>query len=164
MTTATLDAELIAALRAGGRRVTHPRLLVHRHIRRRAQHVTAEQVYGELAPELPSLSPATVYATLDLLDELGLIRRISTPGATTVYDPNTSAHHHVICDRCGRIEDLHARVETGDATRAAAEAGFRVDHGQLLLSGLCRECRPPRRPSELRLGGAARRPTATRTL
>jgi Fe2+ or Zn2+ uptake regulation protein len=135
-----LDAELIAALRAGGRRVTHPRLLVHRHVRRRAEHVTADQVYGDLAAALPSLSPATVYATLDLLDELGFIRRISTPGAATVYDPDVSAHHHVICRRCGRIADLHARVDTGGAARAAVEAGFRVDHGQVLLSGLCPEC------------------------
>jgi Fe2+ or Zn2+ uptake regulation protein len=136
----TLDAELIAALRAGGRRVTHPRLLVHRHVRRRAEHVTADQVFGELAPALPSLSPATIYATLDLLDELGFIRRISTPGATTVYDPDTRAHHHVICRQCGRIQDLHARVDTGAASRAAMEAGFSVDHSELQLSGLCGEC------------------------
>jgi len=136
----TLDAELIAALREGGRRVTHPRLLVHRHVRGRGEHVTADQVYGDLAPALPSLSPATVYATLDLLDELGFIRRISTPGGATVYDPNTTAHHHVICRRCGRIQDLHARVDTGGAARAAVEAGFSVDHGQLLLSGVCGEC------------------------
>ncbi len=150
MTTATdstLDAELIAALRAGGRRVTHPRLLVHRHVRRRAEHLTADQVYGDLAPALPSLSPATVYATLDLLDELGFIRRISTPGATTVYDPNTQAHHHVICRDCGRIEDLHARVDTGRAERAAADAGFRVDHGELQLSGLCRGLGRGRKPA-----------------
>ena len=148
MTTATdstLDAELIAALRAGGRRVTHPRLLVHRHVRRRAEHLTADQVYGDLAPALPSLSPATVYATLDLLDELGFIRRISTPGATTVYDPNTQAHHHVICRECGRIEDLHARVDTGPPSARPPTAGFRVDHGELQLSGLCRACGPRRR-------------------
>ena len=42
---------------------------------------------GELAPGLPSLSPATIYATLELLDELGFARRLSTPGGTTVYDP-----------------------------------------------------------------------------
>jgi Fe2+ or Zn2+ uptake regulation protein len=135
-----LDGELIAALRAAGRRITVPRLLVHRHVRRREGHLTAEQIHAELAPALPSLSPATIYATLDMLDELGFIRRISTPGATTVYDPRTDAHHHVICRRCGRIEDLEAPVDTAAAARAAERAGFAVDHGELQLSGLCAAC------------------------
>src|SRR3954451_18284692 len=64
------DTELIAALRASGRRVTMPRLAVHRHLRAGARHVTAEQLHAELAEQIPSLSAATVYDTLDLLDGL----------------------------------------------------------------------------------------------
>ena len=135
-----LDTQLTAALRARGLRVTAPRLLVHRHVRRSARHLTAEQVHGELAPGMPSLSPATIYATLDLLDELGFVRRLSTPRGTTVYDPRTEPHHHVICRRCGRMEDLEAAVDAGPAEAAAAAAGFRVDHGELQLSGLCAAC------------------------
>jgi Fe2+ or Zn2+ uptake regulation protein len=141
---ASLDRELIAALRGGGRRVTLPRVLVHRHVRRHDEHVTAEQVHAELAPSLPSLSPATVYATLDLLDELGFIRRLSTRGAATVYDPRTDAHHHAICRRCGRIEDVYAPVDTDGATQAAAAAGFAVERGDVQLTGLCARCAPER--------------------
>src|SRR5215218_9988495 len=135
-----LDAELTAALRARGRRVTAPRLLVHRHVRRSRGHLTAERVHGELAPGLPSLSPATIYATLELLDELGFVRHLSTPGGTTVYDPRTDAHHHAICRRCGRMEDVEAPVDLRAAEAAAAKAGFRADHGELQLSGLCAAC------------------------
>lgn len=135
-----LDAELTAALRGRGQRVTAPRLLVHRHVRRSHGHLTAEQVHGELAPGMPSLSPATIYATLELLDELGFVRRLSTPGGTTVYDPRTDAHHHAICRRCGRMEDVEAPVDASDAMAAAAKAGFRVDHGELQLTGLCAAC------------------------
>jgi len=135
-----LDAQLSAALRERGQRVTAPRLLVHRHVRRSRGHLTAEQLHGELAPGLPSLSPATVYATLDLLDELGFVRRLSTPRGTTVYDPRTDAHHHAICRRCGRMEDLEAPVDAAAAEAAAAAAGFRVDYGELQLSGLCAAC------------------------
>src|SRR4051794_12147091 len=60
---ADADRELIAALRRRGARVTLARLLVHRHVRSRDAHVTADEVHAEL----PTLSPATVYATLDLL-------------------------------------------------------------------------------------------------
>src|SRR3954447_8426462 len=95
-----LDRELMAALRARGARVTMPRLLVHRHVRRAGGHLTAEQVMSQLAPVAPSLSPATVYSTLELLDELGVVRRVSTPGGATVYDPRNEPHHHVICHVC----------------------------------------------------------------
>ena len=135
-----LDAQLTAALRARGQRVTAPRLLVHRHVRRSRGHLTADQVHGELARGMPSLSPATIYATLELLDELGVLRRLSTPGGTTVYDPRTDAHHHAICRRCGRIEDVVAPVDASAAEAVAAAAGFRADHGELQLTGLCAAC------------------------
>jgi Fe2+ or Zn2+ uptake regulation protein len=109
-------------------------------VRRSTGHLTAEQVHGELAPGLPSLSPATIYATLELLDELGFVRRLSTPGGTTVYDPRTDPHHHAICRRCGRMEDIEAPVDAAAAEAAATAAGFRVDHGELQLSGLCAAC------------------------
>lgn len=137
---AALDAELSAALRERGHRVTLPRLLVHRHLRRREGHLTPEQLHSELSPLLPSLSPATIYGTLDLLDELGFVRRVSTPRGTAVYDPRVAPHHHVICRGCGRIQDIEAPVDSAAAERAARGAGFTVDHGQLQLSGLCADC------------------------
>jgi Fe2+ or Zn2+ uptake regulation protein len=141
------DRELIAALRATGRRVTMPRLLVHRHLRAANRHVTAEQVYAELAQQIPSLSAATVYDTLDLLDELGLIRRVSTPRGATTYDSRTDDHHHMICRACGRMEDLDVDVDTGAAENAAHAAGFDPAFAQLTVSGLCSACRTERTPS-----------------
>jgi len=135
------DQQLIAALRATGRRVTMPRLLVHRYLRGGNRHVTAEQVYGALAAEVPSLSAATVYDTLDLLDELGLIRRVSTPRGATTYDSRTEAHHHMICRSCGSVEDIDAEVDATAARRSAEAAGFSVGFAQLTVSGICSACR-----------------------
>jgi Fe2+ or Zn2+ uptake regulation protein len=140
MTVEELDRELIAALRERGQRVTLPRLLVHRHVRRNAQHVTPEQLHGELSREHGGLSPATIYATLELLDELGFVRRVNTPRGGTVYDSRVDEHHHVMCRSCGRIVDVEAHVDTTPVERAARDAGFRVEHGQLTLSGLCEAC------------------------
>lgn len=139
-TTRELDAELTAVLRARGQRVTHPRLLVHRHVRRTEQHVTAEQVHHALTEDLPSLSAATIYSTLDVLEELGFVRRMSTPGGTTVYDSRVDDHHHAICRTCGRIEDVDARVRTAAAVAAAEARGFVVDHAEVQLSGQCAAC------------------------
>ena len=139
VTNADLDNELIEALRERGQRVTMPRLLVHRLVRD-AGHVTPEQVHAELAPAHPGLSPATVYGTLDLLDELRFVRRVSTPRGAALYDSRTDQHHHVICRECGRVQDIEARVDTAEAERAARAAGFALDHAQLALSGLCPDC------------------------
>ncbi|WP_053227024.1 Fur family transcriptional regulator [Solirubrobacter soli] len=140
MTTEELDQELTAALRERGQRVTLPRLLVHRHVRSADRHLTADQVYEELAREHPGLSPATVYSTLDLLEQLGAVRRVSTPRGATTYDSRTDQHHHLICSRCGRVEDLDVALDTGAAEAAGRAAGFRVGHAQLTLTGLCRDC------------------------
>ena len=117
-----------------------PRLLVHRLVRRSGRHLTPEQVYAELAPAHPGLSPATIYGTLDLLEQLGFVRRVSTPRGATLYDPRVEEHHHVICRKCGRVQDIDARVDVRAAQSAAAQAGFAVEHGQLALSGVCAEC------------------------
>jgi Fe2+ or Zn2+ uptake regulation protein len=139
------DRQLIAALRATGRRVTTPRLLVHRRLRAANRHVTAEQLYDELAAEIPSLSAATVYDTLDLLDDLALIRRVSTPRGATTYDSRTDEHHHLICRACGRMEDLDAEVDTAAAENAARAAGFAPGFAQLTVSGLCAGCQAQRK-------------------
>jgi Fe2+ or Zn2+ uptake regulation protein len=135
-----LDAELTAALRARGQRVTHPRILVHRHVRRADQHVTAEQLHQALSDDLPSLSAATIYATLDVLEELGFVRRMSTPGGTTVFDSRVEDHHHAICRSCGRIEDVDGRARTAAVAEAAQGLGFVVEHAEVQLSGRCAAC------------------------
>src|SRR4051795_12402663 len=96
MTDAELDSQLVEVLRERGQRVTMPRLLVHRLVRRGGRHLTPEQVHAELAPAHPGLSPATIYGTLDLLDELGFIRRVSTPRGATLYDSPPAPHPHEI--------------------------------------------------------------------
>ncbi len=140
LTDQELDRELTTALRARGHRVTIPRLVVHRHIRRATNHLTPEAVHSGLARQLPSLSPATIYATLELLDELGVVRRVSTPRGGTIYDPRVNDHHHLICRNCGRVEDFEASVRMAAAEACARELGFRPEHGELQLTGLCGSC------------------------
>ena len=140
LTDAELDRELTTSLRAGGHRVTLPRLVVHRHVRRATQHLTPEAVHSELAGDVPSLSPATIYSTLELLDELGLVRRVSTLRGGTLYDPRVDDHHHLICRNCGRVQDFEAPVRMAAAEERARELGFRPEHGELQLTGLCSTC------------------------
>ena len=140
MTVADLDTELTAALRERGMRVTSQRLIVNRVLHERARHATAEEVLAAVAERLPGLSLPTVYATLDLLQELGAVRRVAVPGGPTLYDPRTAPHHHMVCERCGRAEDVEADVDLAGALRAAGGHGFDARHAEVVVTGVCAAC------------------------
>ena len=140
MSSQILDTELTDALRASGQRVTLPRLLVHRHVRGADRHVTAEQLHEELSPEHPSLSLATIYSTLEVLEQLGLVRRVGTLAGATLYDSRADAHHHAICRECGEVLDIEAAPRLDAARRAAARAGFTVEHAEVHVVGICPAC------------------------
>jgi Fe2+ or Zn2+ uptake regulation protein len=135
-----IDAELAARLRQRGQRVTSQRLVINRALRELDRHVTAEEVLATVSPQLPNVSLPTVYATLDLFEELGIIRRAAVVEGAALYDPRAEQHHHLVCRRCGRVEDLDAGIDFGPATRAAKRRGFASDHAELVLTGLCSDC------------------------
>src|SRR3954452_2740040 len=103
VTTRQLDEDLGAVLRERGQRVTSQRLVIHRVLHELDAHATADDVLAAVADRLPGVSLPTVYATLELLDELGLARRVAVPGGPALYDPRTAPHHHLVCARCGRV-------------------------------------------------------------
>ena len=127
------DQVLSEALRARGQRVTLPRLMVHRFVASAPQHVTADDVHDEL----PSLSFGTIYSTLELLGELGLVRRVSTLEGAAVYDSRTDAHDHALCRVCGRMFDL----EHQDLPKPALPRGFTAERAQVEIVGVCADCR-----------------------
>jgi Fe2+ or Zn2+ uptake regulation protein len=126
-------------LRGRGQRVTPQRVVIHDTLRQLGRHVTAEELLGAVCDRLPNVSAPTVYATLELFEELGLVRRIERPGAA-LYDPRTDEHHHRICAACGRIEDLDADVDTSAAIVRARRDGFRASRAEVTVSGLCAPC------------------------
>jgi Fe2+ or Zn2+ uptake regulation protein len=134
------DKPLIDLLRARGQRVTPQRLVINRLVRERARHVTAEEVHAALARDLPGTSAPTVYATLDLLADLGLVRRIDAGTGATLYDARTEPHSHSACRRCGAVEDLDATTDLSPVEDAAQRAGFQPQRVEVVVSGLCRRC------------------------
>jgi Fe2+ or Zn2+ uptake regulation protein len=136
----TLDQELSDLLRARGMRVTTQRLVIHRVLHELGTHATAESMQAAIADRLPGVSLPTVYATLDLLEELGAVRRVAVPGGPALYDPRTAPHHHLVCRRCGTAEDLDAPVELAPVLAAAAAQGFEARHAEVVVAGLCSAC------------------------
>jgi Fe2+ or Zn2+ uptake regulation protein len=136
----TIETSLAGALRERGQRVTPQRLLVARVLSDLDRHVTAEHVHDEVSRRMPGVSLPTVYATLDLLESIGLVHRVATERGAVIYDPRTDEHHHLACRRCGRIADVEAPVEAAALLAAARTAGFAPDHAQVVVRGLCADC------------------------
>ncbi len=114
-----METALSAALRDRGQRVTPQRLGVARVMGRAERHLTAEQVYDEVGELMPGVSLPTVYATLELLRDLGLVERVPTEGGAVVYDSRTEDHHHLVCRGCGAIVDVESAVGTSGLLDAA---------------------------------------------
>ena len=136
----TSEPDLTTRLRERGQRVTSQRLLIHAALRDLGRHATADEVLGAVSPRLPSVSLPTIYATLELLDELGLVRRVRAGSGPTLWDPRTEPHHHLACRRCGRVDDVNADFDADGPLDAARRAGFEPEGVELLVSGLCADC------------------------
>jgi Fe2+ or Zn2+ uptake regulation protein len=132
--------DLATVLHARGMRVTPQRVLLHRALRELDRHVTADELLDAVGDALPNVSLPTIYATLDLLEELGMVRRVQRAG-TTLFDPRTDSHHHLICTGCGSIEDLDSDLDTARLERAAARRGFEHERIEAVVHGRCARCR-----------------------
>lgn len=132
--------DLSAALRERGLRVTPQRVVLHRALRELARHVTAEELLDAVGERLPNVALPTIYATLDLLEQLGMVRRVQRAG-TTLFDPRTDSHHHLVCTSCGSIQDLDSDLDTARLERAAARRGFAHERVEAVVHGRCAACR-----------------------
>ncbi|MDQ3721782.1 MAG: transcriptional repressor [Actinomycetota bacterium] len=132
--------DLSTALRERGMRVTPQRVVLHRALRELDRHVTADELLESVADRLPNVSLPTIYATLELLEELGMVRRVQRAG-TTLFDPRTESHHHLVCTVCGSIEDLDYDLDTAMLERAATRHGFEHERIEAVVHGRCAPCR-----------------------
>jgi Fe2+ or Zn2+ uptake regulation protein len=135
-----VSTDLTTALRERGMRVTPQRMVLHRALHELGRHVTADELLDAVAERLPNVSLPTIYATLELFEELGMVRRVQRAG-TSLFDPRTDVHHHLICTVCGAIEDLDAELDTSALERAADTRGFGRERVEAVVHGRCAACR-----------------------
>ena len=135
-----MTEDLVSILHARGQRVTPQRLVILRALREHGRHATAEEICRAIHDDLPGTSVPTVYATLDLLVELGLARKLDVGLGSSLYDARTDPHQHTVCRRCGRVDDLEFELDRERLSRATAAAGFRADAAELVVAGLCSQC------------------------
>lgn len=127
--------------RAVGLRRTPQRAVVLSIVRSCYEHPTAEWIHQQARRELPDISLATVYRTLRLLKEKGLIHEFSGGPSPSRFDGILDGpHEHVRCVRCGVVRDVDI-PEVGSVRRIVARrSGFQIEKYPLLFHGLCADC------------------------
>ena len=131
--------DIRAALRGHGLRVTPQRLAVHGALHALGRHATAEQVLERVTGTVPGVSLPTVYATLEVLADLGLASRVHA-GRALRYDPRVDPHHHFVCDACGAVVDLDGDIDLQPALERVRAAGAVPAGAELLVRGRCAAC------------------------
>ena len=137
-----MPADPADVLRQRGYRVTAQRLAVLRAVSG-VPHVTADAVAESVRAEIGSISLQAVYDVLDVLVDVGLVRRIQPAGSPARFEARVSDnHHHVICRVCGRTADVDCAVGSAPCLTAADDMGYDIDEAEVVYWGRCPECQP----------------------
>ena len=132
--------DLTESFRAQGLKITPQRLRIFEVLHHSDEHLTAEAVHARVRTEMPTISLRTVYQTLNDLAAMGELNQLDLGTGSARFDPNLDPHHHLVCDACGDVHDVHAdfsevHVPEGD------DHGFEVSATEIVFRGLCRDCR-----------------------
>jgi Fur family peroxide stress response transcriptional regulator len=148
----------VSTCREKGLKATHQRMEIFREMAGSQEHPDAEAVYQKVRLRVPAISRDTVYRTLAMLEDHGLIRKAEALSGSTRFDANTDLHHHFICTACGAIKDFYSpamnELPIPDAVRSLGT----IESAQVQVRGICADCANRRQAS----GPAGDRPRRQR--
>ena len=130
-------------LKDAGLKITLPRVKILKALENSAvRHVSAEDVYRLLLDNDEEIGLATVYRVLTQFEEAGLVARHHFEGGHSVFELSQEAHHeHIVCVKCGRVEEFADREIEQRQDAIAESMGFELTDHQLNMYGLCPDCR-----------------------
>lgn len=132
--------ELTDLFRSRGLKVTPQRQSIFRAMHDNDAHPTAEAVHSRVVQEMPTVSLRTVYAALHDLAAMGEIGELELGTGSARFDPNVTPHHHLVCERCGRVRDVEDRFPAISLPHDL-EHGFEVSGTEIVFRGRCEQCR-----------------------
>jgi Fur family peroxide stress response transcriptional regulator len=123
-----------------GIKLTHQRIEIFREIAQTDDHPDADRVFQRVRGRIPTVSLDTVYRTLWLLKDLGLVVTLSSNLRRTRFDANLKSHHHFICGQCGFTRDFSSNdldnIRLPDSVGSLGE----IEATHVEVRGICREC------------------------
>jgi Fe2+ or Zn2+ uptake regulation protein len=129
-------------LRDAGLRVTRARIAVLEALERLGDHPTADEIHASIIGTGNRVSRATVFNAVDDLTAASLVMRADAGPGAARYEAAAAAHHHFICNRCGKVLDVAVAGPTTVATPLPGVPG-RVDDTQIIYRGVCSSCLEP---------------------
>ncbi len=129
-------------IKQAGLKVTLPRVKILRILETsERRHLTAEDVYKELLARGEEIGLATVYRVLTQFEGAGLVCRQHFEGGQSVFELNRGGHHdHIVCIKCGKVDEFVDETIEQRQRRIAAENGFTLSEHSLVIYGICSEC------------------------
>jgi len=130
-------------LKEAGLKITAPRLKILQLLESAGvRHVSAEDVYKLLLENGEEIGLATVYRVLTQFEDAGLVARHHFEGGHSVFELSPDQHHdHIVCVKCGRVEEFNDREIENRQKLIAQELGFELTDHNLNMYGLCPACR-----------------------
>jgi Fur family peroxide stress response transcriptional regulator len=111
-------------------------VLQHSH-----DHPTAAEVIERLREKGSNLAYGTVYNSLRYLTEMGLIRELKLGETASRYDARTDDHHHIVCLRCGKVDEVMTPIPEEWTRAVESETHYTVSHAHAVLEGVCAQCK-----------------------
>ncbi len=125
-------------LRDNGIKVTPQRLSIVEELYGQV-HMSVDELYEAIKKKFPSISLATVYKNINAMLEKDFIQEVKIPHQKSKYELSKASHSHVMCESCGKVEDI--TLELGEiAQKAANLTHYQIHNDALVLSGICPSC------------------------
>jgi Fur family ferric uptake transcriptional regulator len=135
------SGDIVKKLTERGYRLTPQRLMTIAAIEHSDGHISAEEIYAQVVSKYPHVNISTVYRTLELLKQLGLVTDTDFGEGRVRYHPvGKGHHHHLVCQECGATVDLDETVLTPLKDVLLREYGFSADLRHLAIFGRCGKC------------------------
>ena len=136
-----LLSDVTNVLHQAGHKVTPQRLTIAEVVLNSTEHLTPSAIYKKAHQMDAKIGEVTVYRTLNILTELGLVCQLHTGENTHSYVASPTGHHgHIICSECGKVVNFINCNLQGLEKRLSAETGFAISEHHLNFFGKCREC------------------------
>jgi len=133
--------DITSKLTEQGYRLTPQRMMILSAIENSNDHISAEEIYTQVVTKYPHINISTVYRTLELLKELGLVTETNLEEGRVRYHPaDKGHHHHLVCQECGAIIDLDESVLSSLKSALFREYKFSADLRHLAIFGRCANC------------------------
>jgi Fur family peroxide stress response transcriptional regulator len=132
-------SDIISRYRKSGFKLTPQRLAVLKYLEGNTSHPSAEEIYQGIKKEFPTISFASIYNILEVLKTRGHILELNIEPGRKRFDPSTSSHHHLICQKCNKVVDIHEQYDI--RVPEELRGSFEITSSHIAFYGFCSDCK-----------------------